>query len=129
MNLLTRIFPKGSTESELWKLHKDFYIRRTPWYFNQKFNILTDSNINIKIRFGFDDPTLLNDCPFMAKISSNLDDQITHKYIWFAYGDEKNKSDLVKWAKKFPYSELINNLDRNGISTSKSIITTLNENN
>ena len=65
----------------------------------------------------------------MAKISSNLDDKIPHKYIWFAYGDDKNKSDLMKWAKKFPYSELIDNLDRNGVATTKSIITILNENN
>jgi len=100
-------------------LHPDFHTNSDPWYFNK----VERRSWTIKVRFSFDDPAELNDCPFRAKIGVNLDNKVPGKYIGFAYGEDKDQTTLVAWAQKFKFAELIEGLDDKSVSTAESKIT------
>ena len=121
-----KIFQKTSN-LENSQLHEDFQIKEDAWLFNRRHNIATDESICLKTRFAFDKLSLLDDCPYMAKIGINLDDNLPYRYIGFAYGDKENRNTLFQWAQKFPYSELIENLDYDGVSTEASSVTIINQ--
>jgi len=76
------------------------------------------------VRFSFDDPRLLDDCPFMAKIGVNEDQAVPGKYIGFAYGNDVSK--MSDWAKRFLFAEIIDRLDDGGVSTDESKKTRIN---
>jgi hypothetical protein len=125
MKFIERFFQK-EPESQISKLHKDFRIKEGSWQFNRSFSEVADRLINLKVRFAFDNPALLDNCTFHAKIGLNLDENLAQKYIGFAYGNDKIKNALMAWAKKFPYSELMENLDADGMPIAESNITVIN---
>lgn len=107
-------------------LHSDFGIEAGPWRFNREKSFF-EKMPTMKLRVGFDDVKLLDDCPFVAKIGINKDELVAGKYVGFFYGNVKVKDDLIKWAKKFPYSELIEGLDKNSISLPDSKVSVINK--
>jgi len=111
-------------ERILDNLHPDFKIKDGPWRFNREPGPLRGF-IVMKIRFGFDNASLLDGCPFVAKITINSDEAIRAGNIGLMYGTEKDKDALIEWAKKFPYSELIEGLDYEGVSTPDSKVSVL----
>jgi len=115
-------------EKILDNLHPDFKIKAGQWRYNRDIGILR-AYIDRKLRIGFDDPKLLDDCPFTGKIGINLDEAIECSNIGIIYGTERDKDNLVDWGQKFPYCELIEDLDRNGASTPDSKISIINKNN
>jgi len=126
MKLFERLFSQ-EPESEVATLHPNFRLKEGDWYFNRTFNVFTDEGITGKIRFGFDDPRLLDGCQFQAKIGMNLDAAIPNKYIGFAYARRQDFESLKEWGQKFPYAELIEGLNGDGVSTSESKVTLLTE--
>ncbi len=115
MKLFEKIFP-SEPENNIRNLHKDFKIIHDGfWCFNREFSPLTDRELNIKAKIIFEDPSLLDDCKFLAKIGKNLDMNIPLPYIGFAYGKNEEEEALKKWVEKFPYVELIRGLDREGV--------------
>lgn len=101
-------------------MHPDFKVHNNQWFFNRR---TIPEGLDCKIRFGFDDPKLLDDCPFYAKVGLNTDKSIAHHYIGFAYGTKADVLKLGVWACKFPSRvDLILTLDRNGASTSESTV-------
>ena len=81
---------------------------------------MVDRDITLKVRFGFDNPALLDDFHFLGKIGINRDQNVKERFIGFAYGQDKDRNKLEEWAKKFPYAEIIIGLDRNGVITDDS---------
>ena len=119
---------RGEDESGVRDLHRNFKIHEGPWYYNCSYSPFLDRETTLKIRFAFDDPSLLDDCPFMAKIGLNQDPAVNGKYIGFAYGQAKDQETLSSWGQKFNYTELIKGLDNEGVSTSESKVTPLKQN-
>lgn len=118
---------KRLEREELSNLHPDFKIDFGQWFFNRAESMSEATNPpTIKIRVGFDDSKLLDECPFLAKIGINRDDSIQHKFIGFMYGDKDSRNRLVVYAEKFPYSELIDGLTGTGVSLEDSKITIIN---
>lgn len=110
-------------ESEILNnLHPDFRIEDGPWRYNRELGFW-DGAICMKVRFGFDDAQLLDDCKFHAKIGINNDPNIPNRFIGFAYSRRGKKKDLVEWVKKFPFSELIVGLDSHGVIKEDSVVT------
>ena len=120
MNFIERFVRRGS-ESEVSSPHRDFSIRAGQWYFNRELSMV-DAGVDVKVRFAFDDPALLDGCRFYAKIGINEDSKLSHKYIGFAYCRSEIKDALTGWVKKFPYAEVIDKLDRDGIATPESSV-------
>jgi len=56
-------------------------------------------DIEIKVAFLFDDPKLLDECPFVCKIAE--DNRKKHRYVGIAYGRNKDREALKEWAHKF----------------------------
>ncbi len=83
----------------------------------------------MKIRFSFDDPSLLDNCPFIAKIGLNGDSNVGGKYIGFAYGRNTDQEALMLWAQKFNFAELIVGLDENAVSTPDSKVIPIKQKN
>ena len=110
-----RFFERFERKEEGVKgLHENFGICDRFWCHNRDYSY-TDGKITMKARFSFDDPSSLNECPFLAKIGLNKDPDVPGKYIGFAYGSDAQT--LEAWAKKFSFSELITELDNNGVIT------------
>jgi len=126
MKFFEKLFSKQKPELEksVKNLHPKFNITYDGfWYFNREFSFLRrDEKIDIKSRFGFDDPALLDGCEFLAKIGVNEDPNISTSFIGFAYAKEMEKELLIQWIQRFPYAEIINHLDNNGVSTNESEI-------
>jgi hypothetical protein len=118
-------FWRGEDETGVKDLHIDFRIHDGPWYYNRSHDSFVDGRSTMKIRFSFDDPVLLDSCPFEAKIGLNLDESFEGKYIGFAYGKNKDQEALVAWAQRFNSAELIVGLDLEAVSTPKSKVTRL----
>jgi len=93
--------------------HPDFRVRNEEWLFNWR---KTPEDLDCKIRFGFANTALLDDCPFYAKIGKNLDPIIPQPYIGFAYAPKSQILKLVSWARRFDRADLIVELDRNAAS-------------
>lgn len=68
---------------------------------------------SMKIAFPFDDPELLNNCPFQAKVGKNSNKNET-KYFGVVYGYKGDEESLKSWASRFPRWELIVGLDNAG---------------
>ena len=123
-NLIEFIRGEAAESKEVKGLHPDFKVLYDGfWYFNK---IKRPTLITHKVRFTFDSPEALDNCPFYTKVGLNLDESIPNKYVGFAYVNEKQFEELKNYSKKFPYAETIDNLDRfNGESTDRSIPTRL----
>ena len=105
-------------------LHKSFGLSCDGfWYFKREFSIIDDHDAAIKVQFTFDDPSLLDESPFLTKIGPNQDETLEGRWIGFAYGRGDAKQKLIEWAKKFPHAELIDHLNREGVSTPESTVT------
>ncbi|MDI6734394.1 MAG: hypothetical protein QMD50_02830 [Patescibacteria group bacterium] len=121
MKFFEKIFSKQELERGVKNLHPEFHISYDGvWYFNREFSSLRDTGINIKSRFGFEDPSLLDGCEFLAKIGVNEDHNIPTSFIGFAYTKDAEKESLAQWVQRFPYSEIINDLDNEGVSRKDS---------
>jgi hypothetical protein len=101
-------------------LHPAFGLRQGPWYFNRKKDYISDTGLDIKSRFAFDSTEELQETEFLAKIGVNKDDSIPHKFIGFAYANSKDREALEAYANRFPWAELITDLDREGEYTEAS---------
>jgi len=88
------------------------------WYYNREYSPFVDRHVTHKVIFKFEDPRLLDDFPFLGKIGLNKEDG--PKYFGVAYGDSRNKEQLVEWAKKFPWAQLLIGLDDAGVMTDKT---------
>jgi hypothetical protein len=89
------------------------------WYFNRHHDAI-DGRSDIKIRYGFDDPSILEKTNFLSKIGINSDPAIPHKYIGFSYAKTSQRQELEKYGRSFPYAELITALDDDGVITPES---------
>lgn len=114
MGILQKLFGSNAL------IHPDFPRKFQNWYFNRDYNWLDDGSITLKVRFAFDNPGLLDNCPFFAKVGNNLDPDVSGQYVGFAYGSGADEEKLRDWAKKFPFSELIIGLDEEGMHTPES---------
>ncbi len=123
---MAKIFEKlfGTAETpELEKLHPDFTVRHEGWLFNKVAAPLNSLEYlgpeaeafdkrKLKLRFAFDDPSILDACKFHAKIGKNSDRSLPNKYIGFAYATDAQLQDLQAWGKKFPFCEMLIGLNR-----------------
>lgn len=115
MKFLERIFQPKKIEGKesVRNVHPDFKITHDNfWYTNKDYSPVHDGRINLKAVFKFEDPRLLDNCPFVAKIGMNESDG--PKYFGVAYGSNENRAELENWAKKFPWAHLILDLDKDG---------------
>ncbi len=125
MNFFEKIFTSEKNDG-VKNLHKDFTKTQDGfWYFNREFNILSDRGLNIKAKVFFEDPSLLDDCGFLAKIGKNLDESILLPYIGFVYGKNEERVALQAWAEKFPHAEMIFGLDESGVMKDNSEVISL----
>jgi len=76
--------------------------------------------VAVKARFIFDDPKLLDGLDVLTKIGINSDSAIQGKYVGFSYVSEEDTEKLRTSVSRFPFAELIINLDKNAVSTDKS---------
>ena len=124
MKFLNNIF--NIEKDPLLNLHPDFSRKENGWIWNNvHLANFGEDTPDVKIRFGFDDSELLSGINFQTKIGMNLDPNISHKYIGFSYAPKKELDSLKDFAKKFPWAELLENLNTDGLSTKESIRTRL----
>ncbi len=92
-----------------WWNYTDFndYLRKKP---REKY----DSFGMIKVAFPFDDPTSLDNCPFMCKIGENATSNPDTRWFGVAYAYKDDAENLKAWASKFPRWELITKLTPHG---------------
>jgi hypothetical protein len=77
----------------------------------------------IKLAFPFDDPAMLDNCPFMCKIGENIGASKETKYYGFAYTTEEEAHALSEWGQRFPHAKLMTNLEPvSGVTTDESKI-------
>lgn len=105
--------------SDISELHDEFKIVSGNWVFNRFWNPEDGVMVN-KVRAGFDDPSLLDDIKFSAKIALNNDPKIPNEYVIFIYGNNEDQENLRYLANKFPYAELIKNTSSTGKSRENS---------
>ena len=78
-------------------LHPNFYTTDDDiWYYNRMYGggFPYEKFPTIKVIFKFDDPSLLNDCSFVCKISLNKSDG--PKYFGVAFAQDERKDELVE---------------------------------
>jgi hypothetical protein len=100
-------------------IHPDF---RTPMHVADKQGEFTwHQNIDwgpfpdppYKVGFYFDDPVVLNDCPWVCKIAPNRNPNIAHKYFAVSFGDpgqwdtDFGLAEMKKWALQFQEPSLM----------------------
>lgn len=73
---------------------KDDNDRRFVWFQNRYAN--PGERLTIKIAFPVDDPSILDGCPFVAKIGDNINPE-THKYFALIYGDKITWEAMKEW--------------------------------
>ncbi len=108
-------------------LHPQFTITKFDdrWEHNRTYKPW-DGVINSKVRVLFDDLSLLDNCPFMAKVGTNFNGHIIPlKYVAFCYGNGKNREELMAYARTFPYAEIIDGLNDDGTMHEHSLINRL----
>ena len=88
--MLERFFKKKENPPQI---HKDFGTYEDGWWFNREWPIGTPQ---IKLAFSFDDPDVLNGCPFVGKIAPNTADR--HQYFGLVYGMREGAEELKAWA-------------------------------
>ena len=94
------------TQEEKPPIHKDFKLHFMHFWQNKEWNReLVGGEPQLKAIFSFDDSELLNDCPFVCKIS--FDQKQEHKYFGVAYEREENLDFLKKWACKFQGAKIL----------------------
>lgn len=114
MKLFEKIFqPKQEAKESTKNLHPDFRITNDGFWYSNRNCSMYESEITLKVIFKFEDPILLDKCPFMAKIAMNKSEG--SKYFGVAYGNNEKRSELENWAKKFPWAHLILDLDKDGV--------------
>lgn len=82
-------------------IHPDFSIQvfGTRFFQNKSWNRdVKGGPPQIKLIFSFDEPALLDEVSFVAKVSPNIKDG--ERYFAVFYGTEEDKKALVEWAKK-----------------------------
>jgi hypothetical protein len=106
-------------------VHPDFRVRDGFWTWNynnfgtyiqeKKPHLKTYDKFGIiKVAFPFDDPSLLDNCPFMCKIGKNDTSDPGTQWFGVAYGYEDDAAALEAWAARFPSYELITSTDDTG---------------
>lgn len=118
------LFEKLRGKENIKYVHGDFSKRYGPWAFNKAYNPYqyAENTPNHKVRFSFDNPALLDNCPYIAKIGVNLDTDVPGKYIGFVYGFDEDVEEMKSWSEKFNFAELISGLDSDGVSKDDSQI-------
>ncbi len=99
--------PNTRVQSEQVDLiHPDFKMSVLRFHQNRAWDRTTMGRLedSVKIGFSFDDPQLLNECPFVCKIS--VDTKGEYRYFGVAYGTLKEQEALKQWAAKFPQAKL-----------------------
>lgn len=60
----------------------------------------------IKLIFAFDDPYLLDECPYLTKVA--LDAKWGYKYFGVAYGWERQTEELAEYGERFNFAQILN---------------------
>lgn len=139
MEIFDKLFGRKKEKTGEQPIHFDFLVRDPDgfWWWNhtnfgkyireKKKLKLYDALGIIKIAFPFDDPKLLNNCPFMCKIGENTTSIKDTKWFGIAYGYKDDGDALIDWAsRRFPRYELITDTDDMG-QTVKGEYAPLNE--
>ena len=87
-------------------IHADFQTPNHRFSQNRGWDFQVVGNPQIKLAFCFNDERLLDDCPFVAKISVNLE-SCRHLYFGVAYGLDSDRAKLIEWGKRFPETKLL----------------------
>lgn len=98
------------------ELHPDFKIESGKWVFNHFWDSTKQGDIQMKIRAGFDDASMLDGISQSTKIGINTDTAIHSKYIAFIYGGVGDIESLRVLAEDFPYSEIIHDTTSTGVT-------------
>ena len=115
-------FPRKENKEAPALIHPDFKIKGDiyddevrRWYWNwlelKPSPIRKKYAAPIKLAFPFEDPTLLNNCPFMCKVGENIGTNPETKYYGVAYATEEDAQTLSDWGQRFPHAKLITNLE------------------
>ena len=87
-------------------IHTDFQTPNHHYSQNSGWDFLGLSNPEIKLMFCFNNERMLDNCPFVAKISVNLE-RCAHLYFGVAYSLEADREKLIEWGKRFPEAKLL----------------------
>lgn len=125
----------GEKKEAVPLIHSDFKVRgdiydqernlRWSWNWDEFKNSSKRKRFTrvIKLAFPFNDPHLLDNCPFMCKIGENIGSSHETKYYGFAYATEEEARALTNWGQRFPHAKLMTNLDSlTGVTTDQSNI-------
>jgi hypothetical protein len=86
------------------RIHPDFLLGFGGFAQNRPWDRKTLGPQRIKVCFSFDDPTLLDDCPFVTKITVDL--KTSCRFFGVAYGTWSDQEELIRWASRFPIAKL-----------------------
>jgi hypothetical protein len=78
------------------------------FYWFQNREVIPGHFPSLKIAFPVDDPAILDECPFMAKIGNNTNPE-NHKYFALVYGgkDELRAMEEWIWSKDIQNAKLL----------------------
>jgi hypothetical protein len=88
------------------RIHPNFTLDFLHFQQNRPWNVSAyKEHPQIKVVFYFDDSSLLNDCPFVAKVT--LDQKLGYRFFGVAYGVKSDSEALRQWSSKFPWWSLV----------------------
>lgn len=94
---------------KLRSIHPDFQLVSVnfldPQFAWNKRILEQNKQASVKVIFAFDEPKLLDDCPFLAKVG--FDKTNEHTFFGVAYDIEGDPEKLCEWVAKFPRAELL----------------------
>jgi len=109
------LFKKNERSDSTKGVHPNFRLRHESGLYYQNRDVGFPPRIALKIGFKFDDPHLLDDCPFIAKFGFNRGEG--PKYFGLAYGDADEEQMLLEWSQKFEYVRLMKPVTNMGNET------------
>lgn len=90
--------------TDVGRIHPEFIIDFGDFAQNREWNTPAVGLPQIKIAFCFDNPAVLDGCPFVTKVMS--DRRGCHRYFGVAYGLNSDQTDLIVWSKKITGAKL-----------------------
>ena len=92
MKILERMLGR-KVEREPPRIHRDFKKYQDGWWFNREWPMGTPQ---VKLAFAFDDPIVLNGCPFVGKIAPNTEGR--NKFFGIIFAMREGAEALKKWS-------------------------------
>ena len=88
------------------QIHPDFPLRMGRFWQNRPWPTEDlGTKPKVKTIFTFDEVELLDECPFVCKVSPDLKGK--RKFFGVAYGLHSDKDKLGSWSSRFPDSKLL----------------------